>query len=304
MKNFNCLIIGGSGFVGRHLVSNLRVQGHNVFFTSRYQNVDNNCFQLNVRNIDELNKILKHAHLSHCVDKVYYCAGESSISDSMNNPLYGIDDFLIPSIICAEYCLKNNLKFYLISSAAVLNYYTNIYENRQKLLESNYVASRVAAEAYFHVLLQQRDSGFKIFRLYNVYGPSCNRMFVYDAILKINRANAKVTFKGSGRIQRIFTHVEDVASAIIYGSVKSTSASAIDITNDHPICLYDAACTIRDIMGMNELAINFSDDDDVRSGYNLDIIMSMNSIRNLGFNFKYDFVSGVLNTLSTMSSML
>jgi|GEM_PF-3968809 len=299
MRKFVCLVVGGSGFIGRQLVLALRSQGHTVFYTSRGECANESCFKVDLRDKSELIRILRMAHLKNGVTKIFYCAGNSVISNSLVDPFYGIDDFLLPTICCANYCLENDLGFFMISTAAVLNFYSGFESSGRPRVESKYVASRIAAEAYFHGWPQLIQRGFRLLRLYNVYGPSCTRMFIHDAILKIHRADRRVIFRGSGQVRRIFTHVDDVVAGIIYGGLTSLPTATIDITNEEPITLYEAACKIRDLMGKGDIEIQFSDQS--QAGYSLDIVSASSSILDFGFRFKHSFQSGVTDTISALA---
>ena len=89
------MITGGMGFIGSHLCDDL-VSDHEIIVVSKSESKKNNLIQLlskikieylDMTNLSKLEKII----LKHNPDVIIHLAGQTSHSQSFENPIYDID---------------------------------------------------------------------------------------------------------------------------------------------------------------------------------------------------------------------
>jgi UDP-glucose 4-epimerase len=230
LDNSKVLVIGGSGFIGGFVVSELLK--HNVKEVIIYDNFargkminiekslqDSRCSIYpnggDIRDIDILDTAMKGVdyvfHLSamwllHCKD-FPRTAFEVNIAGTFN---------------VLEACVKNNVKKLIYSS------YASVYgdavelpmtENHPFNNKNFYGASKIAGEAMCTAFNDRYGLEVIGLRYMNVYGPGQDQTAAYTGVVPIMlnkiEANEAPTINGDGSQAYDFIYVEDVAKANI-----------------------------------------------------------------------------------------
>jgi nucleoside-diphosphate-sugar epimerase len=247
-----CLVTGGAGFIGSHLVQLLLNNGHDVrvlddFDTGSRKTVselkkDLDVVEGSIENMETVEKAVNG------IDWVFHQAARGSVPRSVEDPagthsvnITGTLNILIASrnagvgrVVCA-------------SSSAVYGE-TPELPKREDMLpapESPYAVSKITLEHYCNVFFRAYGLETVSLRYFNIYGPRQNPLLQYAAVVPIFIRNMlekkECVIYGDGSQTRDFAYVEDCAQANL---LAATSASA-------PGGVYNIGCGTQ--ISVNEL---------------------------------------------------
>ena len=204
------LLIGGNGFVGKHL-KNALIDSYEVISTGK---------ELNINNLHDLEKFIGKIK----PDAVVHLAAISSIIDSIDDPKKTFDVNFFGTLNVLLALKKNKFKgrFLFISSSQV---YGSIDENELPISEAThlkpdnpYAVSKAAAELLCLQWIKTENFKIIIARPFNHIGPGQSENFSISSfghqLAKI-KLGIKKSFIEIGDIGmfRDFTDVRDVVSA-------------------------------------------------------------------------------------------
>ncbi|MBS1660102.1 MAG: NAD-dependent epimerase/dehydratase family protein [Bacteroidetes bacterium] len=215
-----CLVIGGSGFIGTHVIRRLLQSGREVSildirdsaeFKGRVTFFDNSALgdEDLVRLFDEHDEVVDLAYLSN---------PKTSYSDPLKDIIENLQSTVKLFTLAAE--SKRLKKFLYVSSGGAL--YGNtavelIDEEHATNPISPYGITKLAIEKYGFMFRYSKDFPFLAVRPSNAYGPGqgANRGqgFVAQAIYNITHGDPVVIFGAEGTI-RDYIYITDLAEGI------------------------------------------------------------------------------------------
>jgi UDP-glucose 4-epimerase len=222
-KSRHCLVTGGAGFIGSHLVERLLAQGHKVTVVDNLSNgsEDNVPEQAELIKADLSNERELCSLESISCDVVFHLAAQSSGALSFEDPLADLQSHVLATYFLLEWCRKNGVKRFLFSSSTTVYgdpLYLPVDENHPQQPKTYYAAGKAACEAYIK-LFQTLGIDTTIFRLPNVYGPGQNLENKDQGMISIYLSyfleNRPVIVKGSPERFRDFIYVGDVVDAFL-----------------------------------------------------------------------------------------
>ncbi|HET7116015.1 MAG TPA: NAD-dependent epimerase/dehydratase family protein [Hanamia sp.] len=226
LNNSKCLVIGGAGFIGSYVVSELLKQ--NVEQVVVYDNLtrgkkeyleeslkDPRCtfFPVggDIREIDILNDAMKGKDYVFCLAAMW-------LLHCKDYPRTAFDVNIAGTFNVLEACVKNNIKKLVWSSSA------SVYGDAVELpmTESHpfnnknfYGATKIAGEAMATAFNDRYGLQVIGLRYMNVYGPNQDQTAAYTGVVPImlNKIEAKEApvINGDGSQAYDFIYVEDVA---------------------------------------------------------------------------------------------
>jgi UDP-glucose 4-epimerase len=230
LKNSNILVIGGAGFIGSHLVSELlksdvgKVIIYDNFTRGKLSNIetslkDTRCriFELggDIRDIDILNKAMAG------VDYVFHLAA-MWLLHCKDFPRTAFHVNIEGTFNVLEACVRNNIKRVIYSSSAsVYGDAVQVPMTEEHPLNNRnfYGATKIAGEAMCTAYHNRYGLEVIGLRYMNVYGPGQDQHAAYTGVIPIllNKiaANEPPIINGDGTQSYDFINVEDVACANI-----------------------------------------------------------------------------------------
>lgn len=192
----NILLIGGAGFIGKHLERDL-VQDHTVW------SIDKN-FGTNVNNIQDLELI------SPDYDCVVFLAAEPNLAAVKRNPIEATHTLTTGLINCLER-FKNSHFVYFSSSMVYGNWdgHSTKMEYDHPAPIDLYGRLKLVGEG----LVKELHDNWTIVRPTAVYGPGDDLKRVLPTFIRIARAGGEIEVKGVDNCLD-FTHVSDVVQAV------------------------------------------------------------------------------------------
>lgn len=226
----NCLVTGGCGFIGSHLVDELVKLGNTVIVIDNLSAESNESFYYNsspsvfYHNIDILD-YQKIVPLFHGIDVVFHLAAESRIQPVLNNPRLAVSVNALGTCNVLEAARINGVKRVLYSSTSSTYGLKNtppLTEDMESDCLNSYCASKKAGEDFCKLYYKMWGLETIIFRYFNVFGerePTKGQYApVVGLFMRQKRDGNPLTIVGDGEQRRDFTYVGDVVRANILAS--------------------------------------------------------------------------------------
>ena len=212
------LVIGGSGFIGLSLISQLLKKKYTVtvfdLVKPKIQNKDIKFIKGNIVNLKLLKKIIRKNEI------VYHLAGISDIGEAATIPIDTVNINILATVKILEICSRFKIKRFVFASTVYVHSSQGGF----------YRTSKTSAELYIQEYWVQNKLKSTILRYGTIYGPSTN---LKNNINKItNHALKKniVQYEGSNLAKRNIIHVTDVGKASVKILQKKYENKAVLIT--------------------------------------------------------------------------
>lgn len=197
------LLLGGSGFIGSHVLSSLR-QFPKRFLLQTASLKSKTDFNFDLTDYKVMNEFL----MSNEFDIIVNATGKIHLEDKLQTPstVMAVNTIGVRNLI--KLCAKMSHKPYLIHLASALE----LFDHR-KNFESSYALEKKEGTDAFMNSLKRREIRGICLRLHNVYGPNQpNDRFVSSTIS--NLMNGQVVKIDYPKRIRDFVFVHDVAYKI------------------------------------------------------------------------------------------
>ena len=309
LKDSNILVIGGAGFIGSFVVSELlktdvaKVVIYDNFARGKLSNLgeslqDPRCEIYphggDVREIDILNEAMKGMdgviHLAamwllHCKD-FPKTAFHVNIEGTFN---------------VLEACVNNKIKRLVYSSSA------SVYGDASEvpMTETHpfnnknfYGSTKIAGEAMCRAYYDRYGLSYVGLRYMNVYGPHQDQTAAYTGVIPImlNKidANEPPTINGDGTQAYDFIDVEDVARSNVLSLESEVTDEFYNVGTGVQTSIKELCDTILDLRD-SELKVTYNpySEDDARRLVQNRIGCPQKAIRDLNFKYQYDLRTGL-----------
>jgi UDP-glucose 4-epimerase len=217
----NCLVLGGNGFIGSHLVDQLLAEGHNVRVFDKYEEYYRKPLPSVEYQYGEFgNRGLVMEALTG-IDVVFHLISTTLPKTSNDDPAFDVQSNVVETIFLLEQCIAQKIKkIIFISSGGTV--YGNpsvvpIPENNPTDPECSYGITKLAIEKYIYLFWYLHGLDYCILRLANAYGERQRPTATQGAIpVFLERAlrNDEIIVWGDGSVIRDYIHVTDIASAL------------------------------------------------------------------------------------------
>lgn len=229
-----CLVTGGAGFVGSHIVDALLAEGKQVRVLD---NLDTGK-QANLAHVADKIKFiqgdLRDATIVRSavqgVDCIFHQAALASVPRSVENPLATHEACVTGTVVLLDEARKAGVRrvVYAGSSSAYGN--SRWASKREADLPgplSPYAAAKLAAELYCRAFYESYGLETVVIRYFNVFGPRQDPNGAYAAVIprfiSNMRAGQPPVIYGDGKQSRDFTYVENV----VQGNLKASQAADV-----------------------------------------------------------------------------
>jgi len=301
----NVLVTGGAGFVGSHLCEALIKRGFTAhcvdnLYLGREENIEHikGCERFHFHKIDVLdNKAMDILFAKSEFEVVFHMAANSDIQRGNKKRELDLNLNFITTFKLLEHMLHHGVKkiFFASTSAIFGETKEQIHENFSPLKPiSFYGASKLAAEAYISVFVN--NYGFKawIARFPNVVGERLTHGVIYDFISRLKEDSSKLVVLGDGNQKKPYLYIKDLLNAILLMFDKANEPLAVyHIGNEDLTSVKNIAQIIIEEMDLKKTAIECTGGDRGWTGdvpfYNYNI----NKIKNLGWKKQYNSTEAV-----------
>ncbi|MGZ3866676.1 MAG: NAD-dependent epimerase/dehydratase family protein [Bacteroidia bacterium] len=313
LKDSKVLVIGGAGFIGGFVVSELLKEGvkeviiYDNFARGKMDNIkeslkDPRCVIYptggDIRETDILNDAMKG------VDYVFHLAA-MWLLHCKDYPRTAFDVNIAGTFNVLEACVKNNVKKLIYSSSAsvygdaveVPMTETHPFNNK-----NFYGSTKIAGEAMCTAYNDRYGLQVIGLRYMNVYGPGQDQHAVYSGVVPImlNKidANQPPTINGDGSQAYDFIYVEDVARCNISALKSEIKHGFYNVGTEVQTTIKQLCDTILR-MKKSSLKVNYVpySADDARALVQNRIGSAVKAEKELGFKHKYSLEEGLLRLI-------
>jgi len=218
-----CLVTGGAGFIGSHIVDKLIEKGHEVVVIDNESSEVHDHFYFNDKATYHKLDIADYQATRSVydgVDYVFHCAAESRIQPAILNPLLAIRTNTLGTgtvLQCSREASVKKIMYSSTSSGYGLVNEPPLEETMPDDCLNPYSVSKVSGEKLCKMYNDLFGVKTVIFRYFNVYGHREPLKGPYAPVvglfLRQHRAGQPLTIVPDGTQRRDFTHVEDVVQA-------------------------------------------------------------------------------------------
>jgi UDP-glucose 4-epimerase len=256
-----CLVTGGAGFVGSHLVEALVAAGHAV------RVLDN----LSTGSLENLDLVLKHVEFVRAdvtdaaavrqaaggVEVVFHQAALASVPRSVADPLAthrACADGTLQVLLAAREAGVRRVVYAASSSAYGASASLPKRESDPTLPLSPYAVAKLAGEHYCAAFSQVYGLETVRLRYFNVFGPRQSPDSPYAAViplfLQAMASGRSPLIHGDGEQSRDFTFVEDVVQAnLLSASAPGVSGQVYNIACGRRTSLLELVGRINALLG-------------------------------------------------------
>lgn len=233
------IVTGGSGFVGSHLVNELKkIHDAEVVVIDKISN------HTNLDNISKSSNISYYfadisdpeitSKLIQKNDIVFHLAAQSHVDVSFNNPLATIKSNVLGTQNVLNACLLNKSKKLVVMSTDEVYGSTDKIKDKNLLDPTNpYSASKAAADmianSYRHM---HKEFNFVTLRSNNIFGTGQFIRNIIPRFICLGALNKKMTIHGDGSATRRYLWVGDAVNALILLGTRNTSRNIYNIGHD------------------------------------------------------------------------
>jgi len=214
-----CLVTGGSGFLGSHLVGRLVAGGHEVVVFDRHAAqlpVTAQFITADLADRDTLGDALRN------IESVLHLACTTVPSSSEADRIRDVETNVITTIHLLDLCVEMGVRKFVFSSSGGTVYgipkQLPISETHPADPITSHGVMKLAIEKFLHVYHQQYGLDYVILRTSNMYGERQNTsrpQGVVGAFLKSLCLGLPITIWGDGSVVRDFVYAGDVAEAFL-----------------------------------------------------------------------------------------
>lgn len=224
-NKMNCLVTGGAGFIGSHIVDKLLQLGYQVICVDNesaecheqfYWNDNADNYKIDICDYESIESIFTN------IDAVFHVASDARIQPAILNPKRSIENNVIGTLNMLELSRKNNVQKFVYSSTSSAYGKKSAIPNIETQ-PSDPLTPYSTAKVFGENLCRVYNSLYSVntisFRYFNVYGDRQPLKGQYAPVIglfqKQKNNNQALTIVGDGTQRRDFTHVSDIVEANI-----------------------------------------------------------------------------------------
>ncbi len=243
-----CLVLGGDGFLGSHLIDDLLARGYDVrvfdrFHKGRIKNLQHLKGKIEFQKGDFLNK----RHLARAlkgVQYVFHFVSLSTPASTANDPQREIKLNLEGTLQLLDLCVKEGVEKVIYPSSGGAVYGNTLEEVASETTQarpmSPYAVTKLAIEEHLHFYRRQYGLQFVIYRIANPYGERQDPNGIQGAIpifMKHMMKNEVLDLYGN--TVRDYVYVKDVTSFMAENFAEKHRNSTYNIGSGRGIALFE-----------------------------------------------------------------
>jgi UDP-glucose 4-epimerase len=289
-------VIGGSGFIGSHVVDKLLEAGHDVtvFDIMRpHRDYIRHVF------LDLLDFHRVVVALAGGFDAVYLLAAMANVDDVVESPLESVLVNSQGAVNVLEAVRRHGGRLILASTSWI---YTMAGDNgaahpsideeeplRLHKVNHVYTASKIAAELYIRSYNTLYGVEYTILRYGTPYGPRGRKGTVISNCIEQALCGKPLIIKGDGRQTRNFVYVEDLAEGNVAALQPAARNGTFNLDGRRSVSIREIAETIRNLLGSVEIRYEEGRPGDFQGG----VISCERALTDLGWSPKTEIREGI-----------
>ncbi|HOW58214.1 MAG TPA: SDR family oxidoreductase [Candidatus Omnitrophota bacterium] len=303
-----CLVTGGAGFIGSHIVEGLVSKGYPVrvldnLSTGKEENLEHVRSRIDfihgdLRNDKDIQKSVQG------VACIFHLGAIASVPQSVAQPMETHEVNVTGTLKLLWEGRKAGVKRFIFTSSSAAYGETDKFPTREEdplRPESPYAISKIMGEYYCRMFTKLFGFETVMLRYFNIYGPRQNPKSRYANVIpvfiKCLRLGVSPEIHWDGKQTRDFCHVADVVAANLFAMKKpGISGEAFNIGTHSETSIHDCLKGIRQFLGAKKIPVIHKPkrEGDVRRTF-ADITKAR---RMLGYRPRISFIAGLKNTIN------
>jgi len=306
----SCLLTGGAGFIGSHLLDSLLERGMRCVVVDNLssgslENIKHwlnhprlKFFPIDLLDFKGLLKVLRR----HTCDTVFHLAANPEVRVSSVRPQIHFQQNVVATYHLLEAIREvGGVQTFIFTSSSTVYGEAEVTptpESYSPLMPiSVYGASKLACEAlitsYAHLY------GFRaiIYRLANIVGSRSKHGVIVDFIHKLRNNPNELEILGDGTQAKSYLHVNDCIEAMLLGAEKSRGKVEIfNIGSEDRVDVKTIAKLVIEEMNLKNVRLRFTGGVDGGRGWKGDVkymLLDINKLKSLGWKPKYNSLEAI-----------
>lgn len=256
-----CAVIGGKGFIGKHLAFYLKGRGYDVKTYDIIPGEEESYLCVDMTNSESVSKIDLN------VDYIYMFAGLTGtyVGFDAYEKYININEIALLNLLDAIRKSEFRPKVIFPSTRLVYKGYDKpLKEEDEKESKTIYAANKIACEGYLQAYRDSFDIPYAVFRICIPYGNMLSTDYSFGTVgffIKQAKEVKDITLYGGGTIKRTFTHMEDLCYQIVEGALKKESDGHIYNVGGETLSLRQAAEIVASKFGIKVIDVPWPERD-------------------------------------------
>ena len=291
-----CLVTGGYGFIGSHVVVALREAGHSVQIVDYAKGSEH---EVDICDTEALKHIFRELR----PQIIFHIAAIADAREALMNPVRAINTNIAGTVSVFEAARHTHVERVILAStcwvagamgSGVLDESTPFQPTGAGHI---YTTTKIASELLAHDFYALYGLPFTILRYGIPYGPQMWSGLVLRSFLDNIVAKRPLTIFGDGSASRRFVYVKDLAKAHILALQEIAINQTYNLEGMRPVSVRELAHVLMHHLGHLEIAFQ---EEPKRIGefkHFHQIISSHKAQFELGWEPKIDLIEGVYDTI-------
>ena len=232
----NCLVLGGNGFIGSHLVDCLLREGHSVRVFDKYEEHYRKPLPgIDYRYGDFGNRGLLAEALQD-IEIVFHLISTTLPKTSNDDPAFDIQSNVVGSIFLFQQCIARKIRkiIFISSGGTVYGRPTRLPmpEDGPTEPECSYGIAKLTIEKYLALFNRLYGLDYTVVRPSNPYGSRQNPLGIQGAIpvfLGKMARNQTIEIWGDGEIVRDYIYIDDLVEGIYKAAMVKTASRIFNL---------------------------------------------------------------------------
>ena len=306
-----CLVTGGAGFIGSHLVDLLMERGETVHILDDLSSGD----------LSNLNRWAKHSDFSFYngdlrdegeilnalegCETVYHLAANPEVRSSKASPQDHFDQNILATYNLLEAIrLSGKVETLIFASTSTVYGEPSVIPTPETYGPmkpiSHYGASKLACEALISSYASMYGFRCILFRLANVICGRSNHGVIYDFVQKLRADPRRLKVLGDGSQSKSYLYIDDCVSGMIFNAGNSSDQiSVFNLGSDDRVDVLSIADIVIEEMGLENVEVALTGGVDGGRGWKGDIkVMQLDTakLRGMGWKLEYGSSEAVRHT--------
>jgi len=307
-----CVVTGGAGFIGSHIVDALVARGDHVrvvdsLVTGRMENLDNSLPQIDFVQAD-ICEAETLAHVFKDADFVFHHAALASVPLSVEQPMLVNQACVTGTLTVLDQARKAGVKRVVYASTSAAYGDRPFSANRETdnpMTLSPYAVAKLAGENYCHAFYHSYGFEAVALRYFNVFGPRQDPNSHYSAVIPLFitwlLSGKAPTVYGDGQQSRDFAYVGNVVDANLKAmAAPNAPGRTFNIANGRSTTLLQLLNVLGELLGV-KVSPDFQPPraGDIRDSM-ADISMA---VKELGYTPQVDLEEGLRHSIEYYKSV-
>jgi UDP-glucose 4-epimerase len=258
-----CLVLGGAGFMGSHIVDALVARSHSVRIFD-LPNISTDNLQQSMDSVEilggDFNNVNAITQALEDIDVVVHLVSTTLPGPSNENPVYDVESNVIGTLNLLKQAVEKGVKKIIFSSSGGTVYgiprSVPIPETHETNPVCSYGITKLTIEKHLALFHHLHNLDYTVLRLANPYGERQRIDGVQGAVavfLGKTLLRQPITIWGDGSVARDYFYISDLVDAFITVIESDSPSKIYNIAGGEARSLNDILSVVRKVTGLRPI---------------------------------------------------